>query len=218
MLNLSIVIATWNRPDYLRRCLASIPLDLVKRVIVVDDGSDTPVEVPDGVMLIQALGHTGLPGRMRHVGIQQTDSEFVTIVDDDDYLAPGGLMAVGDYMEAHPDADLMSTLSVYTDGRPRPGCEQAARGAAFMGHLVVMRRALYESVGGFALDLPVAMNSHLHYRLHAASPCQLIPFPAYVIEREPHDSVHVRYAGVYEHLWRKHVAGNLDFYKTLPLK
>ena len=43
---LTVGIATCNRPDALRRCLASIALidDLVTEVIVVDDASDPPID------------------------------------------------------------------------------------------------------------------------------------------------------------------------------
>ena len=43
---LTVGIATRNRPDALRRCLASIALidDLVTEVIIVDDASDRPID------------------------------------------------------------------------------------------------------------------------------------------------------------------------------
>src|ERR1700687_3769784 len=84
-LGLTVGIATRNRPDSLRRCLASIALidDLVTEVIVVDDASDPPIgpvlqQVPEAIAkktriiaLPQGEGYIVGRNRMMRLGANQ---------------------------------------------------------------------------------------------------------------------------------------------------
>jgi GT2 family glycosyltransferase len=90
-----VVIATRNRPDALRRCLAGLRRQSVDDfgVIVVDDSSEPPL----GPVVDEANAELGLdvtvitlpapsgPAAGRNAGVAASTAEFVVFVDDDVY-------------------------------------------------------------------------------------------------------------------------------------
>src|SRR5919201_3775162 len=91
----SIVMAAWNpRPDWLleavRSALDQRGVDL--ELLVVDDGSDTPLEVvlggiEDPRLRIVRLDHEGASAA-RNAGVAAGRGEFIRFVDADDVLEP----------------------------------------------------------------------------------------------------------------------------------
>ncbi len=109
-LSLSVVIATYNRPKELRRCLEgltrqSLPPDRFE-VIVVDDCSAEPVDgiVSDvagafDVRLLRKEVNEGL-GEARRSGVEVATGDVVLFVDDDDVAGPDCLAA---HLSAHAE-------------------------------------------------------------------------------------------------------------------
>src|SRR5580698_3138964 len=98
----SVVIATYNRPELLRRLLTQLATQKLGprsfEVLVVDDGSDPPAE--------PALGALELPLELRcltqvnagasaarHAGVLQARAEILVLLDDDMEIPEGFLSA-----------------------------------------------------------------------------------------------------------------------------
>lgn len=88
---LSIIIPTHNRPHLLiaavQSALNQTYADL--EVVVVDDASTEPVQLPENprlrvIRLEKSVGGAGA----RNVGTREARGRWVTYLDDDDYLLP----------------------------------------------------------------------------------------------------------------------------------
>ena len=99
-IDFSILVPTCNRPSQLAVCLAAIAeLDYPRsrfEVVVVDDGSDTPldpvVEPYRAVLQIALLGQSrGGPARARNRGAEAARGRFLAFTDDDCAPAPDWL-------------------------------------------------------------------------------------------------------------------------------
>lgn len=91
---ISVIVCTYNRPDALRRALESVGYQKVEdiEILVVDDGSDHPVDSliasTRGTRLIRTE-HRGA-GAARATGLQAARGQFIAYCDDDEW-APGHL-------------------------------------------------------------------------------------------------------------------------------
>ena len=164
MTDVTIVVATRNRRE---RLLALLPRHTAP-VIVVDNGSDdgTPDAVarafPD--VRVVPLGRNAGAGAARNAGVALADTPFVAFADDDSYWAPGALERAAELLRAHPRTALLTgQVRVGREERLDPnsaGMAQAPLGTApdapgptvlgFLACAVVLRRAAYRQVGGFA--------------------------------------------------------------------
>lgn len=92
----TVVIPTYNRPDHLRRALASV-LDqkgVIQEVIVVDDASDLDMsdeleKYPQVTYLRNAKNMGG--GYARNRGLQAAKGTYINFLDDDDEFLDGKL-------------------------------------------------------------------------------------------------------------------------------
>jgi glycosyltransferase involved in cell wall biosynthesis len=90
----SVVIPTYNRPEWLRAAIESV---LAQRfddfeVVVVDDGGTATLDLPDDprVRLLRQDVNTGLSGAM-NTGLAAARGDYVTFLDDDDLYTPDRL-------------------------------------------------------------------------------------------------------------------------------
>lgn len=102
-LTVSVVVPAHGSSMNLRRCLVSLaaqryPLDLVQ-VVVVDDASDPPLEIPDRVGQLTIARHRHEPhgtfgaGRARVTGADAADGEIIVFLDADIVAPPRFLAA-----------------------------------------------------------------------------------------------------------------------------
>ena len=88
---LSIIIPTYNRPHFLPRAVNSALQQTVEEVevIVVDDGSDEAVHLPEHSRLkVIRLSQNSGNAVARNVGLKAANGQYVTYLDDDDQLLP----------------------------------------------------------------------------------------------------------------------------------
>jgi glycosyltransferase involved in cell wall biosynthesis len=115
---ISVIVCTRDRPEGLGRALKSVLLQDVDdfEVIVVDDGSHPPAEVPtDGRVCLSRTEHGGV-GAARSVGLARARGEYVAYCDDDDEWKPGHLRALLEYLSSHPEAALVYADSDWAEG------------------------------------------------------------------------------------------------------
>lgn len=98
---ISIILSTYNRPNFLQRAVDSVLAQTFKdfELIVVDDHSDTPpnIKLPNGedrVIPIRLPHNTGFWIRPRNVGLQIARSEYIAFLDDDNVYLPNHLEAL----------------------------------------------------------------------------------------------------------------------------
>jgi GT2 family glycosyltransferase len=163
---LTVGIATRNRPDALRRCLASIALidDLVTEVIVVDDASDPPNDpvlrqVPGAIAkktriieLPQGLGY--IIGRNRMMRLAA--NEAVLMLDDDAYLIDAeAVRRASDVLRRHPDVGAVACAQAEADGSPWPAAmqpspvEYSCYVPSYIGCAALLRRSAFVTLGGY---------------------------------------------------------------------
>ncbi|MFC7272929.1 glycosyltransferase family 2 protein [Paractinoplanes rhizophilus] len=152
----TIVVATRNRAD---RLAETVPRHRAP-VIVVDNASDEPIDVPgaDVIHLSRNLGAAA-----RNVGVARAGTPFVAFADDDSYWENGALAGAAAILRAHPRVALLAAeVRVGAEGRLDPvsaamaaaplGTPEGAPGPAVLGFLscaVVVRRDVFLAVGGF---------------------------------------------------------------------
>jgi glycosyltransferase involved in cell wall biosynthesis len=110
----SVIVCTYNRPETLRRAIASVLAQDFQdfELIVLDDGSEPPVELPDNhsMCLIRTV-HQGV-GAARSRALEAVHGEFVAYCDDDDEWTSNHLSTLINFLKDQPDVAL-----VYGDSR-----------------------------------------------------------------------------------------------------
>ena len=179
------VIPVRDRPGELRRLLAALAETApgLAEVIVVDDGSRVPVDVP-GVRIIRHERCAG-PAAARNTGLAAAGTELVAFLDSDTVPQPGWLAPLRAHLADHsvalaaprvialrdtgPDGWLAGyeRLRSSLDLGPDPGPVLPRTRVAYVpsAALLVRRCALGE---GFDQRMHVAEDVDLGLRLHAA--------------------------------------------------
>ncbi len=165
-LGLTVGITTRNRPDSLRRCLASLIVlgDLVSEVIVIDDASDEPpVEALKALpaALASRLTFVRQPGGRgpivgRNAIVRRAGTSFVLLLDDDTVLLdPAPLLEAIGILAHHPEVAAVACAQAEADGSPwPPGAQPSAVDypcfvPAFTGFAHIVCRAAFLEIGGY---------------------------------------------------------------------
>ena len=122
MVDLSVVVLSWNVRDLLRECLKSVVRDggLATEIIVVDNASDdgsvemVRAEFPD-VRLIANATNRGYAGG-NNDGIAAAVGRYVMILNPDTVTQGNALAAMVAYADAHPDVGVVGPQLLNPDG------------------------------------------------------------------------------------------------------
>jgi len=103
----SIIITTYNRPEYLRECINSCMEDTYenKEIIIVDDFSSTQYvysEILDSIKLIRLKKHIGISAA-RNAGLEVATGDYIRFIDDDDKIIPGSIKRQVNYLNCVPN-------------------------------------------------------------------------------------------------------------------
>jgi GT2 family glycosyltransferase len=199
MAPISVLIATHDRPQDLRRAIASVfgQTLLPAELVVVDDGSTPPVSLeglamPEGLALrlIRNARPAG-PARARNIGIAAARGAWIAFLDDDDEFKPDKIAAVAralDRMEDsadllyHPAEIVMVNEGVRYTSRlrapdPAHGMyrELLVRNIVGGTPMAIARKATLEAHGAFDESLGALEDYELWLRLarHGARFCML---------------------------------------------
>ena len=93
-----VVIPNYERTKKLLRAVESVLIqgEVINQIIIVDDGSSPNVlefinqnisHLPK--VKVMSIPHSGNPGMVRNIGIDQSNSEYVAFLDSDDFWFPG---------------------------------------------------------------------------------------------------------------------------------
>lgn len=119
-----VVILTWNDGDRLRTAVESAigSTGVDAHLIVVDNGSEPPAEVPDGVRLIRNEENRGV-APARNQGARAGASALVCFLDSDARLHPDALARLAAAFE--PDEGVLLAAPVFTDQPPEASAGRA---------------------------------------------------------------------------------------------
>jgi glycosyltransferase involved in cell wall biosynthesis len=177
-LDFSIVIPTYNRPERLANCLAAIAQQDYSpeffEVIVVDDGSPTPLDevvqpFRDRLQVTLLRQDNAGPARARNAGAACARGQFLVFTDDDCTPAITWLSALAVARDAHPQSliggqtlnalpnNLFSTASQLLIDYLYSYYNQAAATATFFAsNNFAMPTEPFRAVGGFDTRFPLA--------------------------------------------------------------
>lgn len=126
--DISIVMPTWNRPQFLRASLDSVLAQSLafRELIIVDDGSEATTRAlleefsAHPRVRVSWLNHCGNPGAVRNVGIRQAAGRYVAFADSDDTWHPHKLQRQWAALRAQPECRWSFTASALIDARDQP--------------------------------------------------------------------------------------------------
>jgi len=180
----SVIIPCFNRDEYLEEALKSVRCQTrrVREIIVVDDGSTTPVQAPrdwDGPPLRIVRTENRGVSAARNFGISLATGSFIAFLDSDDAWAPAKIELQEDALSSGPDCVAAFTHRIEKPGwRDCPPTEYPPPDASddvFWRCLwtenfitlssVMVRRETLLRVGAFNEDLRYCEDRELWFRL-----------------------------------------------------
>ena len=185
----TVIITTKNRPDYLKEAFTSVTQQQgeLPDIIVVDDGSDTPVyqqidaELRQHCRILRNEKSVGVSAA-RNQGTQAAGTKWLIFLDDDDWLSDTFLRAMTSTIQQAPSVDFFwpSRTIVYQQSDARK-VQQASTAQAstteedadnFLAALLdattsgmAFRRSALVAVEGFDEQLTVSEDRDLIFKL-----------------------------------------------------
>ena len=194
----SVIIPTWNRRDLVVRAIDSVLAQTraVDEIIVVDDGSSDGT----GDELARRYGERILYMRQDNAGVSAARNRglalargrYLALLDSDDEWLPEKTARQVAFLEARPDIGLVlcNVMRMNPDGsqidvfdRRRqipedgPALRWVLRDPALAPLSVLMRREVYDDVGGFDAGLRTAEDLEFHLRVAARWPIGVVAEP-----------------------------------------
>ncbi len=129
MIEISIIIVSYNTRDYLRDCLESLRADPAlppHEIFVVDNGSRdgsvalVKAEFPD-VRVIETGENLGF-AKANNLALRQMRGRTALLLNSDTVATPGALKAMLGVLDAHPSAAAIGPRLLNRDGSLQPSC------------------------------------------------------------------------------------------------
>lgn len=206
----SVIIPTYNRADLCARAIRSAlsqtyaPIE----VIVIDDGStdgtDEAItrEFGNAITLLRQA-NSGV-STARNAGMARARGEYLAFLDSDDLWDKQKLAQQVEWLERHPDFGMvLCNLAVQDhDGShvriidrrprlPRDGeiLSDVVRNPSLVPSTVMIRREVYEQLGGFDPGLRTAEDLDFHLRVAARFKIGLLPDALAIIRKADLDGL-----------------------------
>lgn len=212
MPNVSVIIPTHNRRDFVREAIASVLAQTYQdfELIVVDDGStDDTCEVVQEFPGVRYLAQENRGvSAARNRGVLHSNGKMLAFLDSDDLWQPRKLEMQVAFFTAQPGARICQTEEIWLrkgvrvnphNKHKKPSGDIFARSlhlCLVSPSAVMMRRELFERMGGFDESLPACEDYDLWLRIAVTEPVHLIETPL-VIKRGGHaDQLSHRFWGM----------------------
>lgn len=192
----SIIITTYNRPDYLIESIESIFAQTHKNleVIVVDDGSEVPVKgllSPYMDKITYIYKENGGKSSALNEAIKHVKGEFIWVFDDDDIALPLKLELQLKRFQASPELGMIHTRSInFNDNngqvvnlhdlspvKAELDFKLLMRGCFVHGPTVVFRKSCLDQLGGWDTQLTRAQDYDFWLRLANLYKIEYLPVP-----------------------------------------
>lgn len=165
----SIIMGIYNCESTLEEAINSILNQTFTawKVIMCDDGSSDNTYMvakkyadvnPQKFVLIKNDINMGLNYTLNHC-LKYADTEYVARMDGDDISMPSRLQREVDFLDSHPEYDIVSTPMIYFDeqgvyrigkGYGEPQITEYAKGTPFNHAPCMVRKRAYSNVNGYA--------------------------------------------------------------------
>lgn len=167
----SVIMAAYNCATTVKESIESIVSQTFNdwELIVCDDGSDdTTYEIlkeyenkyPGQIVVIQNEKNSKLPFSLNHC-LQYATGEYVARMDADDISYEERLKKQVEYLNTHPDIDVVGTgMTCFNEDGisgtrippKNPSPRQIGMGVPFFHATVMMRKQVYDALGGYSLE------------------------------------------------------------------
>ncbi|MDO4492782.1 MAG: glycosyltransferase family A protein [Clostridia bacterium] len=162
-MKVSVLIPTYNCGAFLAEALESVLAQTCRdySITVVDDGSEDDtagvVSKYPGVRYIR-IDHSGV-ATARNVALQNARGAYIAFLDADDRWEPDKLAKQMDYMNAHPECEIVFTgMRNFTDipeeGMNHDQREILEKTVSRCLPTALIRKTVFDRCGGFAEELP----------------------------------------------------------------
>ena len=189
----SVVIATYNRANYLAETIDSVLGQSFQKfeLILVDDGSTDETRrilAPYGSRVRYLYQENRGPSAARNLGARNASAGWISIQDSDDLCLPNHLETLYGYADKHPESGMVFANGSYLGGpahnretiipaaKSRRLADQGVRlEDLFDKSIVRLQAALiskrcYDDVGGHDESLRISMDLDLTFRLISRYP------------------------------------------------
>jgi len=184
MINVSIIIPTYNRSELLKRALESVYRQTVSdyEIIVIDDGStdDTAEMIQTIFPKVQYIQQeNGGVSSARNKGLACAKGQWLAFLDSDDEWLPHKLEKQLNLLKNHPDGKVCHTEEIWirhgvrvnqmkkhkkTGGWIFPQCLPLC---AISPSSVIIHQSVFEDIGNFDTQLPACEDYDLWLRMTA---------------------------------------------------
>ena len=195
----SLVILNYNREAYLAEAIASVLAQTYAdfELLIWDDGStDRSLEIAQDyaqrdrrVRVVAAAHQGGCVAKARKRAIAQTQGTYLGWVDSDDRLSPSALERTVAVLAGRPDIGMVytdyqtmdeaGTLSGYGHRCTLPYSRDRLLLDFITFHFRLLRRSVYDSIGGIDDSYAYAYDYDLCLRLSEATEVHHLPLPLY---------------------------------------
>jgi glycosyltransferase involved in cell wall biosynthesis len=194
---ISIVMTVYNRERYLSKAIDSVLAQTLKNfeLLIWDDGStDSSVEIAksyaerDQRVQIVVAEHLG-QGKALKGAIAETTGTYVGQLDSDDFLASTALEETAAILDNQPEVGLVYTDYLVIDEKgvvkgtgnrcQTPYSKDRLLVEFMIFHFRLMRRSLYEQVGGIREEFEAIEDYELCLRLSEVTEIQQLKKPLY---------------------------------------
>ncbi|MFT3954850.1 MAG: glycosyltransferase family A protein [Piscinibacter sp.] len=191
----SVIIPTYNRRELVQRAIGTVLAQTreVQEIVVVDDGSTDGT----GEALAQAFGQriryvhqaNGGVSSARNHGLRIARGRFLALLDSDDEWLPNKTQRQIEWLQERPEYGMVLCDVMRTNGEGDP-VERFRRreqlpvdgdvlrwvllNPALAPASAMMRREVYESIGGFDESLPTGEDLDFHLRVAARWPIGVV--------------------------------------------
>ncbi len=210
----SVIIPTHDRLPMLREAIASVQAQTLREreLIVVDDGSRDGtwewLQTAAGLRALRLPERRG-PAAARNAGAREARGRYLALLDSDDLFRPDKLELQVALLEASPPSlALCHSDELWLRGgrELRQGKQHEKRGGWIFEHCLplcrvspsaaVIRREVFEELGGFDEELEIAEDYELWLRLTCRHPVGFIAEPL-TIKRGGHaDQLSAKYGQI----------------------
>lgn len=198
-----MIMTVLDGEQYVRAALDSIRSQTFQawECIVIDDGStDRTAEIlrsfDDPRIRVYSQEHRGR-GDSLNRACHSAQGELLAILDADDEARPDRLRQQVEFLDSHPEVGLLGTTAILRtepEGEERlfrsPGSDAEIRRAVprynpLCHSSVMLRRRLYDEIGGYRESLPCALDLDLYVRALVRTRAASLPDPLVVHRIHP---------------------------------
>ncbi len=183
MVQISVVIPVFNRPELLCRALESVARQTLSpyEIVVVDDGSSPPVDekqsrIYPGIKIVRNENNSGV-ATARNRGIKCTSSEWIALLDSDDEWESSKLEKQSKYLQRFPNIRAIHTDEKWlrNNNEVKPPAylnksnhllwERSLKHCLICPSSILLHRSIFDAIGFFDESLSVCEDYDFWLRL-----------------------------------------------------